>query len=88
MEATSGQCTKGHYCPEGAIDPVPCKEGTYNDILGRTSDADCQNCKPGYYCPGNCCWLASLITDHNENSIPEQIFEVVGPSFYNFTMTI
>ena len=42
-----GLCPAGHYCPEGAIAPVPCGEGTYQSMTGKST---CVKCPPGKYC--------------------------------------
>ena len=44
----------GHFCPEGTefSTQYPCNNGTYNNATGGSSDAACQLCDPGFYCPG------------------------------------
>lgn len=41
----------GYYCPEG-VDPVGCPNGTYNSRTGISSESECTDCSPGYYCEG------------------------------------
>ena len=43
-------CPVGHYCPEGTPTPQPCDRGSYQPLEQRTSDSDCIDCEPGYYC--------------------------------------
>jgi hypothetical protein len=49
MTTEGGRCTPGHYCPKGALAPIPCPEGTYNPNPGQ---AECTNCPKGQYCSG------------------------------------
>ncbi|XP_026190235.1 uncharacterized protein LOC113146601 [Cyclospora cayetanensis] len=49
-EAPNIWCTKGSYCPEGAINPRQCPVGTYNDQLGQPDEWGCLECPPGQYC--------------------------------------
>ena len=46
------KCRQGYYCPRGDVSPcpVPCPEGTFNEIYGLTQVAECQACSPGDYC--------------------------------------
>ncbi|XP_062603182.1 uncharacterized protein LOC134264959 [Saccostrea cucullata] len=50
--ATEIICTEGYYCGEGTQNPTPCPNGTYSNITGLMTAADCWNCTPGYYCNG------------------------------------
>lgn len=43
-------CPVGTYCPNtGLSDPLPCKPGTFNFMVGQDR---CSVCQPGQYCPG------------------------------------
>lgn len=44
---TGGPCPEGFYCPEGTVQPVPCKPGTFAAV---THAAKCEPCLPGWYC--------------------------------------
>ncbi|KAJ7990480.1 hypothetical protein DPEC_G00300750 [Dallia pectoralis] len=44
-------CPAGHYCPNGTAQPVPCPPGTSLGRRGGQSEADCEPCPPGFYCP-------------------------------------
>nr|XP_057935999.1 SCO-spondin isoform X4 [Doryrhamphus excisus] len=55
-ESTPGQthgdmCPAGHYCPEGSTMPSPCPPGTFQGKSGAESEADCEACYAGSYCP-------------------------------------
>lgn len=41
----------GYYCL-AAQDPIPCRNGTYNNVTGRFSESDCVDCPVGKYCEG------------------------------------
>lgn len=41
----------GYYCL-AAQDPIPCRNGTYNNVTGRSSESDCVDCPVGKYCEG------------------------------------
>jgi hypothetical protein len=43
-------CPKGHFCPERTLAPVPCYVGTYNNVKGAESSAQCYECGEGYFC--------------------------------------
>ena len=43
-----GICPEGHFCPRGAFNPTPCKEGTYSSTKGSSK---CLTCPSGFYCP-------------------------------------
>lgn len=47
-------CPKGHYCPSNTpySSYKQCPPGTYNDLMGGQNISACQECTPGYYCPG------------------------------------
>ena len=50
---TGGLCPKGGYCPVGSSYPTACAEGTFNNFTGGSSQQDCIDCTPGYYCSGS-----------------------------------
>ncbi|XP_036928145.1 uncharacterized protein LOC119004899 isoform X4 [Acanthopagrus latus] len=55
-DSTLGQvhsdvCPTGHYCPEGSAKPSPCPPGTFLGRSAAESEADCEACYPGSYCP-------------------------------------
>ena len=43
-------CPVGHHCPQGSPAGVPCSAGTLTNTEGLTSQAECEQCTPGYYC--------------------------------------
>lgn len=61
-----GACPAGFFCPEGTIEPSPCrvgtycrtgsvaeatcKDGTYGTKPQRVAPEDCPTCEPGGYC--------------------------------------
>lgn len=45
-----GYCKSSHYCLEGALEPIPCPEGTYNPEEGGSQLADCRPCPAGAKC--------------------------------------
>lgn len=42
-------CIRGHYCPAGSHDPLPCPEGSYNNQERSTSISDCIPCLENSY---------------------------------------
>ena len=34
-KGTGDLCTKGHFCPKGTANPVPCKKGFYSPVVGK-----------------------------------------------------
>lgn len=42
-----GPCPEGFYCPEGTVQPVPCKPGTFS---AATHATHCDPCLPGWFC--------------------------------------
>jgi hypothetical protein len=44
-------CPAGYYCLSDNTIPVACPAGTYRDVPGAESAADCFACPKGYYCP-------------------------------------
>jgi len=47
----SGQCSSGHYCEEGTVDPVPCPSGYRMPALGASSNTSCIPCALGQHQP-------------------------------------
>ncbi|OAF70389.1 hypothetical protein A3Q56_01861 [Intoshia linei] len=50
-------CRAGYYCPASTtlnpiIHEIPCPEGTYNSLTGKSALADCKACDGGKYCEG------------------------------------
>ncbi|KAL0973027.1 hypothetical protein UPYG_G00197910 [Umbra pygmaea] len=45
-------CPAGHYCPSGTARPIACPPGTFLWQYGGQSEADCEACPHGFYCPG------------------------------------
>ncbi|OAF70388.1 hypothetical protein A3Q56_01860 [Intoshia linei] len=41
-------CPIGHYCLSGSIQPIQCKPGTYQDVVGQDK---CKSCLIGHMCP-------------------------------------
>ena len=50
VDATSGPCPAGHYCPNATSYPLGCPCGTYNPSTG---ESECTQCPVGFYCPEN-----------------------------------
>lgn len=44
---TGGPCPEGFYCPQGTVQPVPCKPGTFSAVTHATQ---CEPCLPGWFC--------------------------------------
>ncbi|KAG7455700.1 SCO-spondin-like isoform X1, partial [Solea senegalensis] len=44
-------CPAGHYCPRGSAKPSPCPPGTFLGKSAAESEADCDACYPGSFCP-------------------------------------
>ncbi|XP_051895680.1 uncharacterized protein LOC127583597 [Pristis pectinata] len=42
-------CPKGHYCPNGSAEPIPCPVGTYNPSEGRGNVESCLRCPTNYF---------------------------------------
>ena len=42
------QCPKGHYCPEGSLNEIPCTKGSYMPFMGQSK---CLLCPVGSRCP-------------------------------------
>lgn len=51
---TGGPCPEGSYCPEGTVQPVACKPGTYSAAAHATQ---CDPCVPGWYCVSGSLYL-------------------------------
>ena len=45
-------CEQNYYCPNPSVQ-LPCSSGTYNNDYYSTQVSSCNQCKPGYACPGN-----------------------------------
>ena len=47
------ECLEGYYCPNGTKfeSEFPCPIGTFSNISGLQSVAECTSCLGGYYCP-------------------------------------
>lgn len=45
-----GLCPAGMYCPEETEDPLGCPAGTFSNVTGLKSSAECQFCSYGKYC--------------------------------------
>ena len=42
-----GACTRGHFCPKGTAEPLPCAPGFYMPVIGAASAESCLPCSPG-----------------------------------------
>ncbi|XP_049323141.1 zonadhesin isoform X1 [Astyanax mexicanus] len=51
VQITGDICARGHYCPSGSSQPLPCPPGTFLGRRGAVSESDCDPCLPGFYCP-------------------------------------
>ncbi|KAI4904543.1 hypothetical protein NFI96_029611 [Prochilodus magdalenae] len=71
VQMTGDICVRGHYCPSGSVQPVPCPPGTFLSGRGAVSESDCDPCVPGFYCPN---WAQSSV----ELSCPEGWFCPAG----------
>ena len=47
----SFSCATGYYCL-AAQDPIPCRNGTYNNATGMDTESACVDCPVGKYCEG------------------------------------
>ena len=45
-----GNCTRGHYCPTGTIEPIGCPNGTFSNVTNLEAESDCTACSHGHYC--------------------------------------
>ncbi|KAG8141531.1 hypothetical protein E2320_007142, partial [Naja naja] len=58
-------CDIGHYCPKNTKfrTQFPCPRGTYSEVLGIRTAAECQLCPSGKFCskPGSFCPEASSV---------------------------
>ena len=43
-------CTVGHYCLEGASEPLPCRAGTFSNASGVANASLCTSCPTGAFC--------------------------------------
>lgn len=44
---SSLRCPIGNRCPQGSSEPIPCSQGTYQDMSGQST---CLSCPRGYIC--------------------------------------
>jgi hypothetical protein len=45
-------CAIAAFCPIGSIDPIPCRAGTSNGLIGQGTSDSCISCvERGQYCP-------------------------------------
>ncbi|GBG32619.1 Protocadherin Fat 4 [Hondaea fermentalgiana] len=51
QRTSQSACEPGYYCTSGVRSPCP--GGTYNEVLGAESTADCLACDAGYICPSD-----------------------------------
>ena len=49
---TGDKCLEHFYCEEGTSSPVQCSAGKYIPYTGASSESECLDCMPGYYCDG------------------------------------
>ena len=47
---TGEECPPGGYCTSGSALSSPCPAGTFNNVTGSSTEQDCEQCTPGYYC--------------------------------------
>ena len=52
LAGVSGVCPAGGYCEQGSKYSTRCPPGTYNNVEGKTSAADCLACVDGEFCIG------------------------------------
>jgi hypothetical protein len=45
-----GLCPRGHYCPEGTVEPMRCSNGTFRFDQGGAVQANCTICQAGFQC--------------------------------------
>ena len=43
-------CERGHICPAGTTVGVPCAAGTWSNMTGLSSPAQCDDCLVGHFC--------------------------------------
>ncbi|GMF22634.1 unnamed protein product [Phytophthora lilii] len=43
-------CTRGHYCPQGTSNPIPCPPGTYSETTQNVNASYCLPCTRGFTC--------------------------------------
>ncbi|RUS80256.1 hypothetical protein EGW08_011985, partial [Elysia chlorotica] len=53
LDNSTTVCPMGSYCPQGTrfANEFLCPIGTFNNITGLQTEADCTPCLGGYYCP-------------------------------------
>jgi hypothetical protein len=42
-------CPSGYYCPEGVINPIKCRAGTYSSGSGYSKESECTAVAAGSY---------------------------------------
>lgn len=48
-ETVGSICPRGHFCPKGSSEPIPCPPGMYSNVSGASS---CSICPAGFFCTG------------------------------------
>ena len=51
MHLLLGLCKKGHYCNQNSSKELPCRAGTYSNIVGSFNASNCRICPINSYCP-------------------------------------
>ena len=46
-----GPCKAGHYCNQNSSKELPCREGTYSNMIGSFNASNCRICPINSYCP-------------------------------------
>lgn len=56
-------CPPGTYCASKDVEPVPCADGTYNTLEGRSHSCLARRIFPytSSYTSSSCLWVASII---------------------------
>jgi len=44
-------CKTGHYCNQNSSKELPCREGTYSNMIGSFNASNCRICPINSYCP-------------------------------------
>ena len=77
-------CPAGYFCPAGALEAIPCPNGTFSGLTHQESSSVCGACPPGftcdsgnptptpcragYYCPGGGESYPCMMTTYNNNT--------------------